>query len=288
MLLLDLDNCDVGYSPTTWQRDRLPREFRDKVRVIFDGVDTDLWKPRVDAARVVKDVPVADDMKIITYVARGMESIRGFDVFMKMAKILGDRRKDVLFVVVGQDKVCYGGDERYLGGKTFKQWVLSNDDYDLSRFVFTGLLPTPDLARLFAITDVHVYLTVPFVLSWSLMNALACGATVIASDTGPVREMIVHGENGLLADFFDAEAMANLASEVLDNSGGLPTSGPRGHLQDRRKIQPGSLLAADSRALPRSLVTYFRPDSSQIELIGHTSRVRIVAEPPLANASTSM
>src|SRR5262249_145244 len=93
---------------------------------------------------------------------------------------------------------------------------LARDDYDLSRFLFTGLLPTPELARLFSLTDLHIYLTVPFVLSWSLMDALACGTTVLASNTAPVREMIQHGRNGLLADFFDVEGLADLAGRVLD------------------------------------------------------------------------
>lgn len=153
---------------------------------------------------------------IITYVARGMESMRGFDIFMKMAKILGPRRKGVLFVMVGQDRICYGGGARFTGGKTFKEWALSREEYDLSRFHFTGLLQTPELAGLFSLTDLHVYLTVPLVLSWSLIDALASGAKVLASDTAPVREMIRHGENGLLTDSFDAEMMAGAAEQVLD------------------------------------------------------------------------
>ncbi len=95
--------------------------------------------------------------------------------------------------------------------------MLARDDYDLSRFVFTGLLPPPDLARLLAISDLHIYLTVPFVLSWSLMDALACGTTVLASDTAPVREMVRDGVNGLLTDFFDVEALAERANRVLDD-----------------------------------------------------------------------
>ena len=160
-------------------------------------------------------------MKVVTYVSRGMESIRGFDIFMKMAKLLGERRKDVGFIIVGQDRVCYGGDQDVIGNRTFKEWVLAQDQYDLSRFQFTGLMPTPLLAELFAVSDLHVYLTVPFVLSWSLMDALACGTTVLASDTAPVREMIEHGKNGLLVDFFDIEGMANLASQVSGERGGL-------------------------------------------------------------------
>jgi len=121
--------------------------------------------------------------------------------------------------VVGSDRVCYGGDSRYTGGKSFKDWVLAQDDYDLSRFIFTGLLPEQDLAQLLAVSDLHVYLTVPFVLSWSLFNALACGAVVLASETSPVRELIAHERTGLLVPFFDIEAFVATANRVLDNPG---------------------------------------------------------------------
>ncbi|MFO0948116.1 MAG: glycosyltransferase [Planctomycetota bacterium] len=216
MLLLDLENCDLGYSPTVWQRSRLPGLFHEKVRVIFDGVDTSLWHRRQDVPRVLNGEVIPDDVKIVTYVSRGMESMRGFDIFMKMAKILGDRRKDVLFLIAGQDRVCYGGDEKVTGNKSFKDWVLSQDNYDLSRFRFLGLVPPDSLANLFSVSNLHVYLTVPFVLSWSLMDAMACGATVLASNTAPVREMIEHGRNGLLVDFFDVEGFAKTAGDILD------------------------------------------------------------------------
>ena len=216
MLLLDLDNCDLGYSPTRWQRDRLPNAYHEKVRVIFDGIDPAVWHPAPERPRRVGALDLPEGMKVVTYATRGMESMRGFDIFMRVADLLCRRRPDVLFVVAGQDRVCYGGDARVTGGLTFKQWVLSRGDYDLSRFRFVGLLPPTDLADLFRRSDLHVYLTVPFVLSWSLLNALACGATVLASDTGPVREVIEDGRNGLLADFFDVEGMADLAERVLD------------------------------------------------------------------------
>jgi glycosyltransferase involved in cell wall biosynthesis len=217
MLLLDLENCDRGYSPTQWQRERLPKLFHEKVRVVFDGVDTNLWKPLPRTPRQIGNRTFPDDVRIVTYATRGMESMRGFDIFMKTAKRLCDQRKDVLFLIAGEDRVCYGGDEVITSGKSFKEWVLSQDRYDLSRFVFLGLLPPPQLAQLFAITDLHIYLTVPFVLSWSLMDALACGTPVLASNTAPVREMIEHGKNGLLVDFFDVEGFVQTASRVLDN-----------------------------------------------------------------------
>jgi glycosyltransferase involved in cell wall biosynthesis len=152
----------------------------------------------------------------VTYVSRGMESMRGFDIFMKTANLICKRRRDVVFVVVGDDRICYGGDQDFIGQKSFKEWVLARDKYDLSRLILTGLIPPLSLAALFAISDLHIYLTVPFVLSWSMMNALACGTTVLASDTAPMREMIRDGENGMLVDFFDVEAQTELAVKVLD------------------------------------------------------------------------
>jgi glycosyltransferase involved in cell wall biosynthesis len=216
-LLLDLASCDLGYSPTQWQRNQLPELYHTKVRVIFDGIDTSLWYPRVGFPRRVGKWTVPDGMKLVTYVSRGFESLRGFDIFMKMARLLGERRPDVVFVVVGEDRICYGGDQEVIGNRTFKEWVLAQDTYDLSRFLFLGRLPEPRLAELFAISDLHVYLTVPFILSWSLLDALACGATVLASDTAPVREIIQHNQNGLLTDFFDVEKMAKVASQILDS-----------------------------------------------------------------------
>lgn len=219
-LLLDLHNCDAGYSPTPWQRDRLPAEFRDKVRVIFDGVDTAVWKPAPRSEpRRAGDFVAPAGKKLVTYAARGLEAMRGFDIFMMFAKVLYTRRPDVHFAVIGQDKVFYGSDDK-TGGKTFKEWVLAQDSYDLSRFTFLPPVKPPVLAEFFSISDLHVYLTVPFVLSWGLFDALACGATVLASDTPPVRDLIEHGKNGLLAPFFDPGRMADLAGQVLDNPAG--------------------------------------------------------------------
>jgi glycosyltransferase involved in cell wall biosynthesis len=227
-LLLDLENCDFGYSPTRWQAALFPALFREKLRVIFDGVDTGIWKPQTNVPRRLGNWALPEGARIVSYVARGMESIRGFDIFMKAARLLCQRRRDVFFVVAGEDRVCYGGDRDFTGKQTFKEWVLARDDYDLSRFLFTGLLPVGQLSQLFALTDLHIYLTVPFVLSWSLMDALACGATVLASDTAPVREMIEHGKNGLLTDFFDHEALADTAGRVLDAPGDYKHLGQAG------------------------------------------------------------
>jgi glycosyltransferase involved in cell wall biosynthesis len=220
MQLLDLHGCDAGYSPTEFQRSRFPAEYQGKLRVAFDGVDTAVWHPRGRTPRRAGRIVVPDHVELVTYAARGFEAMRGFDVFMRFAKALYSRRPNVRFVVIGRDRVHYGGDLNRTGGKSFKEWVLARDEYDLSKFAFVGAVPPDVLAAFFSITDLHVYLTVPFVLSWSLVNALACGATVLASDTDPVREVVADGRTGLLADFFDAEGMADRACRVLDDPAG--------------------------------------------------------------------
>lgn len=216
MILLDLETCAAGYAPTRFQRSLFPAVHRSKIAAIHDGIDTEFWRRRAAPRRVGgEDVPPGT--RIVTYVARGFESLRGFDVFLRAAKRVCDARPDVVFAVVGEDRVCYGGDERFTGGRPFGEWCLSKDDYDRTRIRFLGRLAPDPLADLLSVSDLHVYLTVPFVLSWSLLNAMACGCVVLASDTAPVREFVEHGCNGLLAPFFDDEAFAARALEVLDD-----------------------------------------------------------------------
>jgi glycosyltransferase involved in cell wall biosynthesis len=253
MLLLDLENCSAGYAPTRWQRDRLPAAYRPKVEVIFDGVDTSVWKPMPGLPRRLlnPNFEIPPHSKIVTYATRGMESMRGFDIFMEFARRLAAERSDVHFVIAGQDRVCYGGDAAFTGGLSFKQWVLSRASFDLSRFTFLGLVPPATLAHLFNLSDLHVYWTVPFVLSWSLMNALACGATVLASATEPVQEMIDDGVNGLLVDFHDVDAMLARARDVLDHPADF---GHLGQNATARIAQSYSLEAC----LPQMLNLYRR------------------------------
>lgn len=216
-ILLDLHHCDAGTSPTQWQRSLLPLEYQSKVSVIFDGVDTSLWRPIAHAPRIVAGRTLPPDTRVVTYVARGFESIRGFDIFMQIAKRVCLERPDVVFVVVGQDRVFYGSDDQYTSGKSFRDWVLSQDSYDLARIWFVGTMPPAQLAMLWAISDLHIYLTEPFVVSWSLLNALACGVPVLASDTGPVKEIIQHGISGLLNPFFDVDGFVGQTLKVLEN-----------------------------------------------------------------------
>jgi len=229
MLMLDLNNCQLGYCPTQFQLSRFPKEHRYKLRTIFDGLDRTLYHGRNGKLRP----PVAErgprtllgrnlpaGTKIVTYVARGMESMRGFDLFMQTAKMISRRQPDVVFFVVGSEGHAYGGDEAFIGQhKTFKEWVLAQDDYDLEKFHFVGWQSPEDLSTLLASTDLHLYWTVPFVLSWSMLNAMSCGAVVLGSSTTPVKEFITDGANGFLADFFNPQEFAEKAVRILQNPG---------------------------------------------------------------------
>jgi glycosyltransferase involved in cell wall biosynthesis len=180
------------------------------------------------AHRLIAGREIPASTRIVTYVSRGFESMRGFDIFMRAARVIAQEYPDVLFVVVGSDRVCYGGDEKHIRHPTFREHVVAGGDYDLSKFLFTGLVPVSTLVDILSISDLHIYLTVPFVLSWSLLNALACGCTVLASNTAPVVEMMVDGENGLLVDFFDVDGLVQRAVEVLRDPTAFRTLGERG------------------------------------------------------------
>ncbi len=259
MILLDLENCDAGYTPTQFQKSRFPKIHQRKLQTIFDGVDRRIYHGHDEALRLpmnlrkprnVAGVKVGAQTRIVTYVSRGFESMRGFDIFIRAAGKIAREFPDVVFLVVGEDKVVYGGDESYLEGKaTFKMWVLAKEQIDLTRVHFLGRLAPADLGRLLAVTDLHIYLTAPFVLSWSMMDAMSCGAVVLGSRTPPVMEMICDGENGLLADFFNADELAEKAVRVLKDP---DAHRPLGRAAERMVIDRYSLEAV----LPAMLKMY--------------------------------
>jgi glycosyltransferase involved in cell wall biosynthesis len=238
MILLDLEACAAGYTPTGWQWSLLPEVWRPKVEIIHDGIDTTLWRRRQVPRRVGEEA-IGEGTRIVTYVSRGLESMRGFDIFVRVANRIAAEMPNVLFAVVGSDRVHYGNDLTRVKTKTFREHVLLTERPDLSRFRFLGTVPPARLADLLSVSDLHIYLTVPFVLSWSLLNALACGCTVLASDTAPVREVIAHGENGLLADFFDVDGLAAQAVQVLREPGEYRALGRAGRalVEDRYSLE---------------------------------------------------
>ena len=215
-VLVGLVDCDSGYSATHWQRGTFPERFRDKIEVHFDGIDDQFYRPG-PAPREVDGRSIPPGTRVVTFVSRGLESIRGFDLFMDVARRIASERPDVLFVVVGGEETYYGWDKLQTGRPSFKRWVLERGDYDLSRFLFLGQVEPARLAEILRITDLHLYLTAPFVLSWSLLDAMASGAVVLASDVPPVLEVIEPGVNGLVEPLFDVDRLAGTAIKVLDD-----------------------------------------------------------------------
>jgi glycosyltransferase involved in cell wall biosynthesis len=214
--LASLVDCDAGYSATAWQRSSFPARFQPRIEVHFDGIETTLYRPG-PAPRVIGETSIPGGSRVVTFVSRGLESIRGFDIFMEVAGRIARARADVVFVVVGGEEIHYGWDKLHTGVPSFKRWVLSRGEYDLSRFIFLGRVLPDHLADILRISDLHVYLTAPFVLSWSLLNAMSSGCVVLGSDVPPVREVLRPGENGLVAPLFDVDVLTETALAVLDD-----------------------------------------------------------------------
>ncbi|NEQ43924.1 MAG: glycosyltransferase [Leptolyngbya sp. SIOISBB] len=216
-ILTDLYSCDRGLSPTYWQRSQFPPEFQAKIHVMHDGVDTEFFSPRPGSKlilpRLLLDLSAAQE--VVTYVARGMEPYRGFPQFIETVALLQQRRPQCHVVVVGEDRVAYG--RQRSDGKTYKEWMLENTPLDMSRLHFTGMLPYPEYLQVLQASSVHVYLTRPFVLSWSMLEAMSTGCLIVGSSTAPVQEAIEDGVNGLLADFFDPADIADKVATALDH-----------------------------------------------------------------------
>ena len=209
-LLMGLDACDFGLAPTRWQHHQFPTVYKPRTAVIHDGIDTDVASPGAGTGE-----------ELITYVARNLEPYRGFHVFMRAIPEIQRRRPKARIVIVGGDDVSYS--PRLPPGQTYRQRMLKELDgkIDLSRVDFTGRIPYKDYLALLRRSAVHVYLTYPFVLSWSLLEAMSAGCLVIGSRTPPVQEVIRDRENGLLVDFFAPEAIAEKVDYALGHQAEL-------------------------------------------------------------------
>lgn len=216
-ILLDLVSCDRALSPTQWQKQQFPQELQTKIKVLHDGVDTNFFKPNPHLKLVLPTInlDLSGVEEIITYVARGMEPYRGFPQFMEAVSLIQKRRPNCHVLVVGNDRVAYG--KQLPDGKTYKQLMLETLSLDLSRLHFTGLLPYEDYLKVLQVSSVHIYLTYPFVLSWSMLEAMATGCLILGSNTAPVTELIKDGKNGLLVDFFSPSQIADRVDEILNH-----------------------------------------------------------------------
>lgn len=215
--LHSLEALDAGLSPTLWQQSLYPEIFRSKIRVIHEGIDTGTVMPDFAATVDVGGVVLSRKDKVITYVSRNLEPYRGFHSFMRSLPLLQDRCPDARIVVVGGDGVSYG--RKLPDGSSYRQRYTEEvrERVDWSKVYFTGKIPYSRYLRILQVSSAHIYLTYPFVLSWSMLEAMSAGCVVIGSATTPVQEVITHGKNGLLVDFFDTEQLAKVVSDVVNH-----------------------------------------------------------------------
>ena len=263
--LLCMEEADAGVSPTQWQRSTHPAWFLPKISVVHDGVDTNRVVPRSDVGTLRLPIPadpacgieageilLTQGEEIISFVNRNLEPYRGYHVFMRALPELLRRRPRARVVIVGGNSTSYGAPPPK---GTWKQTFLEEvrPELDMSRVHFVGNIVYPAFLALLQMTTVHTYLTYPFVLSWSLIEAMACAGAIVASDTEPVREVMTEGETGRLVNFFDRSAMVDRICELLEDPAQRARLGQRARelVVERYDLQRTCLPA--QMALVRSL-----------------------------------
>lgn len=219
--LMHFEQAAAGLSPTAWQALSFPADFRQRIRIIHDGIDTGLVAPNTQARFALPEgKSLTREDEVITFVNRNLEPYRGYHVFMRSLPQLLQRRPQAQVVLVGGDELSYGA--RPTGGGSWKDKMIAEVRPQLredqwQRLHFVGKLEYEHYLGLMQVSRVHVYLTYPFVLSWSLLEAMSAGAAIVASDTPPVVEAIEHGRHGLLFPFFDRQALVERCCELLDD-----------------------------------------------------------------------
>jgi len=227
--LLHFEVADAGISPTHWQASTFPEAFRNHISVIHDGIDTNAVAPNPNVSLSLKrssgeDFKLTRNDEVITFVNRNLEPYRGFHTFMRALPELLRARPNARVLLVGGDDVSYGTrpDEKKYGASKWKDVFINEvrsqiSDQDWERVHFLGHIPYKYFIPLLQLSTVHVYLTYPFVLSWSLLEAMSAGCAIVASDTHPLKEAIVHNETGLLTSFFDPASLVECVVKLLDS-----------------------------------------------------------------------
>lgn len=223
--LLNLDAMDEGVCPTAWQASTYPEAYRGKINVIHDGIDTAVACPDPQATLSLHladggGLQLSADDDVVTFVNRNLEPSRGYHVFMRSLPALFERRPKTRVLIIGGDGVSYGAKP---SEGSYKDRYLDEvkGQFDLSRVHFLGKVSYLTYLRVLQISSAHVYLTYPFVLSWSMLEAMSAGCLVVASATAPVCEIIQDRHNGLLFDFFSPSALANMVCTALENRGAM-------------------------------------------------------------------
>ncbi len=213
--MLTLADCNLGIAPTAWQRSTFPEEYQNKIEIVHEGVDIDVAKADPDAAfRLPSGRILRRSDEVVTFVARNLEPLRGYHIFMRALPQILAKRPRAQVLIIGSDGTSYG--MLPPEGKTWKALFLNEvaAKLDTQRVHFVGHLKHADFLRALQVSSAHIYLTYPFVLSWSLVEAMSVGCTVIASDTAPVRE-VIDPENGIPVPFFEPHTLADRVVEVL-------------------------------------------------------------------------
>ncbi len=214
--LLALADCDVGISPTCWQQSTFPGHYQSKIEVIHEGIDTSRVRPDAQARLILPNGrQVSRSDEIVTFVVRNLEPLRGYHIFMRALPDILRRRPNAQIVIIGRDGLSYGLPPP--AGSNWKSIFLEEvrDRLDMSRVHFMGGVPYNTFIKALQVSSAHVYLTYPFVLSWSALEAMSAGCLVIGSDTAPVREVINSGDNGVLVPFFAVDELAEKVVEAL-------------------------------------------------------------------------
>jgi glycosyltransferase involved in cell wall biosynthesis len=230
VLMQSLLAADDGVTPTAWQHSVHPPELRPKIREIHEGVDTGFLVPDPQARLTLPNGAVLTRAQpVLTYVSRNLEPYRGFHVFMRSLPRILAGNPQLQVVVVGGDGVSYGR-RPPRGHASYREALVAElgDAVDWSRVHFLGKVPYSTYRSVLQVSSLHVYLTYPFVLSWSMLEAMAVGVPVLGSATPPVQEVIRDGDNGFLTDFFDTEALAARALDLLARREAIAAVGTRG------------------------------------------------------------
>ena len=205
--------------PTQHQAESLPSEFQDqRLHVIHEGIDTQLAHPNPEVSFEVRGVRIDRTVPTITFVNRNLERLRGFDVFMRSLPLIQQRHPSVRVLIVGDNEAGYGGGDG--DGLPLRQRMLKelNGQLDMDRIHFLGRVPHPVLMALLQASWVHVYLSYPFVLGWSLLEAMACGCCIVGSRGMPVEEAIEHNVEGLLVPMDNPNVLAQEVLHLLGSS----------------------------------------------------------------------
>ncbi len=212
---------DAGLSPTRFQAQTFPDHWQDRITIGHDGVDTALVQPKADAVLDIGDgVTLTRNDEVITFINRNLEPYRGYHVFMRALPALLKRRPNAQVVLIGGDEVSYGA--KPPKGQSWKQIFIDEVRGRIptphwNRVHFLGRVPYEKYLAMLQVSSAHVYLTYPFVLSWSLLESMAAGCAVVASDTAPVREAIEDGKTGVMVDFFDGDGLVDQVDRVLSD-----------------------------------------------------------------------